>query len=474
MDPIVEAALSAVKGLGRTRSEPNAAPVPVVTSEQRSAHADGPRTTSFSSTLKSAGVFSTEDQPAGSALNPIASMGLFARIRKASSWLQYTRFAPVNEKTGYLSRWDDRDFRMSPVPTEGERRGIPSHKPDVTNDAFACKTMSGALTFYLDSLRQVSRSGQNVNAFIRQGVAAGIANTIADLAINGDTSLPSDSSLNIQRSRVDGFFKRIRANSTRYRGYDNGFSYRNGIWAAKIQDIDQPYRAASGLAWGLTDSLATRWLTELTALYGSPANSHPSIINPTGERILHTASQDARPMNKLGVIIPQMGDSNHSTREGYSGIAPTSITNNSNGTLTININTLAVSGTDRSSTGTDGQRYVTVGRTSTGVEETLAVSYSAPNNTVTTTSLLGQGGSVSTTAGDYYVKWADTQSLFYGLMGMLNVVMRNGVRLYSVFYPRDEVIEVIVHMDLDFIITDYDAMTLTDDIITPRFDILPA
>jgi len=179
----------------------------------------------------------------------------------------------------------------------------------------------------------------------------------------------------------------------------------------------------------------------------------------------------ANPLGKTGVPIPQIGASKYGT-EGYAGMAPTSVVDNGDGTLTINVNTLAGAGVDRSSTGSDGQRYVTVGNSNTGVEETIAVAFSTPNNTVTTASLLGQTVA-STTAADYYVKWADLTSLFLGVFRYMMMVVQNGIRIYTVFYPRDEVIEVIVHADIDYLVVDYEATSLVDDIIAPRFNIVP-
>lgn len=478
MDPITEQCLAAVAGITRGQ---HAAPVETVRNAQartsqagaRNLNVEGAGAGDVTVSTRGVGYMSVDDEPAGSMLNPIARLGLFTRIRAESAWLRYTTFAPVSENTGYLDMMDDRGFRMKPTQSEGPRPNIPLHKPDVSQNQYSCKTLSGAFGFRLKAIRNWQRTGQNVNAIIQRIVANGIGTVLADLGINGDQSLPTDTSLNLQRSIVDGWFTKIRANSSHYRGQDDGFSYHNGIWAGMLQDIDRPYRTDRGLLWGITDTLAARWLQELTATGHNPSNSHPSIINPVGSALLNSVGGDANPLGKPSAIITQMEDDRYSSQEGYSGIAPTSITNNGDGTLTININTLAGSGVDRSETGTDGQRYVTIGRVGTGVEETLAVDYAAPNNTVTTASLLGQT-SVSTTAADYYVRYSDTQSMFLGVMRFLTLVIQNGIRVYVQFFPNDEKFEILVHMDLDYLVVDYDAMSLTDDLITPRFSILPS
>jgi hypothetical protein len=213
-------------------------------------------------------------------------------------------------------------------------------------------------------------------------------------------------------------------------------------------------------------------LTELTALGVNPSNAHPSIVHDLGVSLLNQLGQQANPLGKPGVVLPQMDDATFGSDTGYSGIAPTSIVNNGDGTLTINVNTLADSGVDRSATGADGQRYVTVVCTLTGAEETLAIDYAAPNNTVTTATLLGQT-SPSTTVANYSVRWADLQSLFLGVWRYLVLVVRNGMRIYTVFYPHDEVIEVIVHADIDYLVIDHEANSLVDDLITPRFNVFP-
>jgi hypothetical protein len=475
-DVIVERAQAAVQALFAThRGSATGQSIPVRTERNASPATAGMPTATpggaVSASLRSSGFLGYEDEPSGSALNPKAQLGLFAKIRKESAWLRYTTFAPVSEKTGYLDTWDDRSFRMHPTASEGPRRNIPLHRPDVDQLSFSTKTMSGAFGIRLGAIRAAAKAGQDVNALVQRGIAAGIGNVLADLGINGDSSLPQDTDQNRQRSTVDGWFKRIRDNSSNYQSRADGFSYHNGIWAGMIQQIEKAYRTAPGLAWGVTDSLATRWLAELTATRSSPSNAHPSIVNDLGQTLLNAMGAQANPLGRTGIVIPQMEDDRFTT-EGYSGTAPTSITNNGDGTLTINVNTLADSGVDRSSTGTDGQRYVIVGNTSTGVEERLAVDYAAPNNTVTTTSTLGQL-SVSTTAADYYVKWADTQSVALGLWRFLALIVQNGMRVYSIFYPHDEVIEIVVHTDLDFLVADYDAFSLTDDVITPEFNILP-
>lgn len=476
MDPIVEASLNAVQGLFSGGRRGGAPPVPVrteksadpITSGIPSAGPGGGITSSF----KSAGYLSGEEQTAGTALNPIAQLGLFAKIRKESNWLRYTSFAPVDEKTGNLGQWDDRNFRMKPTASTGPRPGIPLHRPDISEIEYSTKTLSGAFGIRLEAIKAAAKAGRNVNQLVQEGIASGIANVLADIGINGDASLPDDSDLNIQRGTADGWLQKIRDNAANYTGSANGWSYHNGLWAGMLQQIDKAYRKDPALAWGLSDTLGTRWLTEVTATSQNPSNSHPSIVNDLGMQLLNSMGAKANPLGRPGVVIPQMEDDMWSSDEGYTGIAPTSITNNGNGTLAININTLADSGTDRSSTGADGQRYVTVGRSSTGVEETLAVDFSTPNNTVTTTSTLGQT-SVSTTASDYYVRWADCQSVLLAPMKLFTLVVKNGLRVYTVFYPRDEVIEVIIHTDIDYIVGDYDAVSLADDLITPRFDVLP-
>lgn len=422
--------------------------------------------------FKGTGYLGIDDEPEGSALNPIAQLGLFSKIRQESAWLRFTTFRPVTENQGYLDLWDDRGFRMKPTASEGPRKNIPLHKPDVSQNRYDTKTMSGAFGLRLKAIRSAARAGQNVNMLVQRGIAAGIANVLADLGINGKQSLPADTDLNHQRSTVDGWFEKMRTESPNYQGRADGFSYHNGIWAGMLHQLDKAYRQHPGLAWGLSDTLASRWLTELTATGLNPSDAHPSVVNDLGRGLLNALGTQANPLGKPGVVVPQIEDDRYGSEEGYEGIAPTSITDNGDGTLTINVNSLADSGVDRSATGPDGQRYVTVGCSTTGVEETLAIDYSAPDNTVTTSSLLGQN-SASTTAGDYYVKWADLQSLFIGAWEYLVMVVQNGMRIYTVFYPHDETIEVIVHADLDYMVVDYEATSLVDDLITPEFSVFP-
>lgn len=465
MSAIMQQAQAAVNELFKTR-------VPSRTERSQPAAAASARGAGPVVSTRSSGYLGVDDQEAGSTLNPEAQLGLFVKIRKKSDWLRYTSFKQVSQSSGLLDTWTDADFRMKPTPSEAPRRGIPVHKPDVTTGRFSTSLMSGAFGIRLKALNAAKAAGQNVNQLVQNGIATGIGNVLADLAINGDSTLPTDSDLNTQRSAQDGWFKKIRDNAANYTSQDDGFGYHNGIWAGMLQQIDKAYRSDPSLAWGLSDTLGTRWLTELTATGASPSNAHPSIVNDLGSQLLNAMGARANPLGKTGIVIPQLDEDRWSSGEGYTGIAPTSVANNSDGTLTINVNTLATSGVNRGSSGADGQRYVTITCSLTGVSETLAISYSAPHNTVTTASLLGQTNP-STTAADYLVRWADTQSVFLGVYRHLYTVVQNGIRIYTVFYPHDEVMEVIVHMDLDFIIPDYEAVSLVDDIITPKFNVLP-
>lgn len=90
---------------------------------------------------------------------------------------------------------------------------------------------------------------------------------------------------------------------------------------------------------------------------------------------------------------------------------PTSVTDNGNGTLTLNVNSLFESGKDNSGRSV---RVWLKSRTSggigplspvenTAIQQNLAVVYSAPNNTVTIPNLMGQTGTPSTTAAHYMV-----------------------------------------------------------------------
>lgn len=471
-NPILEATLNALgKMTGKGRPDAvrdGGAPVlPAATMRGAPANGNGGITVS----TKGSGYLGVDSEPAGSALNPTAQLGLFHKIRKQAGWARFVTFKPVSENTGTLDLWSDEAFVMHSTASEGPRTGIPLHKPDLAYKTYSTRTLSGAFGLRLKAIKAAAKAGQDVNMLIQSGIAAGIGNVFLDLGLNGDTGLPADSDTNKMRRTVDGWLTKIRANGSNYNGRADGFSYHNRLWPGMLQQIDEAYRSDPGIAWGGPDVLGTRWLTELTAMQASPSNSHPSIINDLGAQLLNAMGNGAKPLGKPLIVWPQLSSQRYGT-EGYAGMAPTSITNNGDGTLTININTLAGSGTDRSSTGNDGQRYVIVGRVSTGVEETIAVDYSAPNNTVTTTSTLGQTA-VSTTAADYYVKWADLTSLFLGVFRYLTMVVQNGIRIYTVFYPRDEVLEIIVHADIDYMVVDYDAVSLTDDIISPRFDVLP-
>jgi hypothetical protein len=472
-DPIVEEALKAIKNIGLVGG---GSATPVITEKSgsytpgRNIAVNGLDVGGVTATVKGSGYMGVDDEPSGSSLNPIAQLGLFSKVRRESSWLRFTTFAPVSENSGYLDIWDDRNFRMAPTASEGPRKNIPMHKPDVTQNEYRTKTLSGSFGLRLKAIRSAARAGQPVNQLVQRGIAAGIGNVLADLGINGNVDLPKDSDLNIQRSTVNGWFQRIRNESPQYFSKENGHSYHNGLWAGMLHKLDKAYRSDPGLAWGLTDKLASRWLTELTATDDNPGAGHPSIVNPLGQSLLNAMGAQANPMGKTGVIIPQMDDENYSSGEGYAGLAPTSVTNNGNGTLTFNINSLADSGIDRSETGIDGQRYVVIGSSLTGLEETVPVSFSDPNNTITTSTLLGSQNP-SASASEYYVKWADTQSIALALWRFFVLVIQNGMRVYTVFYPQDETIEVIVHADIDYMVTDYSAAALVDDLVSPRFDI---
>jgi len=466
-NPILEAATKTMEKMGFGGGS-------TIIDTQRSAPVNMSGNGGIIATTRGSGYLGIEDQPSGaSALNPKAQLGLFHKIRRQSQWARFTSFVPVDESSGQLDLWTDENFRMHAVSTEGPRTGIPLHKPDVSQVSYATRTLSGAFGLRLNGIKAAAKAGQNVNHLIQTGVATGIGNVFMDIGVNGDRTLPADSDINKQRRTVDGWLQKLRQNGANYTSQADGFSYHNMIWPAMLQDIDAGYRSDKGLAWLGSDELFTRWLTEITALHTPDANSahHPSKVNPFGSAVLH-GGEDVRILRKPAVVAPQIG-SNRFSSEGYAGVAPTSITDNSDGTLTININTLAGSGVDRSQTGSDGQRYVTVGNSQTGVEETIAVSYSAPNNTVLTSSLLGQSVA-STTAADYYVKWSDTTSLLLGPLRMMMMVVQNGIRIYTVFYPRDEVLEIIVHADIDYVVVDDDAFSLVDDIISPRFDIVPS
>lgn len=464
-NPILEAATKALTGMG--------IPAPDVVDRAPSQTLRnipaGPG--GISTAMKATGYLGIEDQPAGAALNPQAQLGLFHRIRKKAGWARYVSFKPVSEKTGYIDLWDDNSFKMLPTAKEGPRRNIPLNHPEITQKTFSTKTLSGAIGLRLSAIKAAQKAGQDVNALIQQGIAAGIGNVFLDIGLNGNTSLPKDGGVNEMRSTADGWLQKIRTLGSNYTSVEDGFSYHNGVWAGMLQQIDEAYRSDPGLAWGGPDVLGTRWLTELTAMGANAAPGAPSIINDLGAAILNSTVNGAKPLGKNFVVWPQLSSQGEGT-EGYPGVAPTSVVNNGDGTLTININTLAGSGTDRSATGDDGQRHVKVMRVSTGVEETIAVDFSTPNNTVTTSSLLGQT-LVSTTASDYYVRWADQTSLFLGLMRYLTMVIQNGIRIYTMFYPKDETLEIVIHADIDYVVIDYDAVSLVDSLIAPRFDILP-
>ena len=414
--------------------------------------------------MRAAGAFAPDAFPAGTSVNPIDNKRLFVKLRKASDWGRYVSIIPTGDATGTLDTLDLNTFRLAP---SGNGRSIPSRSPDFDTKSWSTGGLSGSFKIQLKGINALKKAGRDPKMLIETGIAQGVANLLLDVGINGDRTLPGDSDENILRRTNDGWFTRARA-AGRVTSDDNGSIYHPGLFPGLLDQLDDTYRADRALQWGYSDRISTRYLVNLTNMANGLS---PAIVNEFGANVGNVAGNSAMPLGKPGIIIPQIGSQRWGA-EGYAGVAPTSITDNGDGTLTINLNTLAAS-VNRGASGPGGQRYVTVTCKLTGLSETLPVSYSSPNNTVTTVTRLGQvTGGVSTTAAQYSVRWADLTTVAAALWNHFFIVIRDGVRMYTVFHAATEELEVFVHTDVGYAIMDADAMHLADNIIAPRNSII--
>lgn len=412
--------------------------------------------------MRATGFFDPSAADAGTALNPQDSQNLFVKWRRVSQWGRYVSIKPTEMDSGSLTTLDLEGFTLA--PTGGS---IPLRTMGHDVSTWTTRGLSGAFGLKLKTIRAMGRNRQDTQSLLEAAIANGVGNLLLDVGINGDTSLPSDGDVNKLRASQDGWFTRLRA-AGRSVGDDNGSSYHNGMWAGLLDELSDTYRADAGMQWGYADKIGTKYLTSITSM---GAGGNPAVINDFGATLLNKPGGVALPLGKPGLIIPQIGTTGYGA-EGYGGMSPTSVTDNGDGTITININTLAA-GVNRGASGPNGQRYVTVTCSLTGQSETLGVTYSSPNNTITTASRLGQAvGGVSTTASNYKVRWADLTTVAAGLWRHLFMVVQNGVRIYPIFHPRDETVEVVVHTDVAFPIVDPAAFYLADHIITPRNSIV--
>jgi hypothetical protein len=287
-------------------------------------------------------------------------------------------------------------------------------RPNTWNVAYSAVKFKSQFVLSWEEVTEAANTDNmaDLEARMLREFATAIGNDTADVVVNGDTSLAATTRRNKLLRGFDGILKTLNAGATVYDAATTAWG--GGIWGFMLDYMPEKYRQDGNLQWMYAPRVEARWKHFLTNV-------------DTTERMRSAVGDDAlvtemhhRPYGIKQNMIPQI-----SATMGSGQVAPTSVADDGDGTMTIVVTTLAVSG---DKTG----RKVKITCKATGLSETLTVSYPSSVNTIYSVTALGQDA-ISTTASDYTIEWADLSPIILGNPKGIILVYWNEMRSYRRF-----------------------------------------
>lgn len=320
----------------------------------------------------------------------------------------------------------------------GENEGTPiSKKPTTWQKPYTCKKAKSDLIITTEELKAAMDGG--IDAFeqkMREDFAVAVGNDIADVVVNGDTSLDSLTSRNRLRRGVNGFRKQLASANV----HDaEGKAWGQGIWSAIQKKMPEEHRTDPNLNWLYNDMVDIEWHKSLTNV-----NTTEHMRSSLSDRVISTEIK-VPPLGKPQLVLPQLA-SNY----GPAAIAPTSVVDDADGTATVTLTTMVTAGQFATAAAADG-RQVKVTYKPTGKSETLAATNNSGTLELYTVGTLGQE-TISTTASEYTVQIVDETELYYMNPKGIYVIMSEEIRSFSEFNKDYDRIEVTTYYHIDVLV----------------------
>ena len=250
---------------------------------------------------------------------------LLNQTRKDNDWLNsITNMTRQTPSGTFLVQ------KLSEPVTEGvgenEGKEITS-KPETYQVEYTCRKYRSDIFITTEQLQEAAAGGiQNFESQTRSDFAKALGNDLADLTMNSDNSLDSSTRRNRLLRMTDGVRKRMNGANV----HDaQGQAWGQGIFSAMQKALPSIYRNDPGLNYMYNPNVEIEWTKSLTN-----TNTTERTRSALGDRAISSMAV-VPPLGKRQLIISQIGDD-----EGPAPIAPTSITDDTDGTMTIDLTTM--------------------------------------------------------------------------------------------------------------------------------------
>ena len=284
------------------------------------------------------------------------------------------------------------------------------------------------------------------NTVWRAGYAKALNNTIADLCMNGDTSLAGLTDWEKSRMGVDGILKLSDTGTILYDA--NGVPFDMDIFPLMLDMMPDKYANDGGLRWFCNRRMIDRWKKAVGGVV-----STASFMGLSAEAI--TQRLIASPEGIDPIIVPQIA-SNMGPNAAPDEIA------DATGKVKIRCDTAF-----RGYSATHAGRKVRVIHKITGVEEIGSVADDTSHLEFTSSGMFGNP-TVDLTEGNYIVYVYDESLIMLTNPSNLRVVFDGEWRTYPDFDKYAENFVSINHFNLGFVIANSGALVKADEMqLTP-------
>lgn len=301
--------------------------------------------------------------------------------------------------------------------------------PNTRNVPYVCKKFKSDWYITTDQIREARVAG--VGDFDRKMseiFAKQLSNDIAEITINSDSSLDNTTSRNRMLRMLDGL--RVKTESANVTDAE-GKAFATGIFTAMEDAMPDKYASDPDLQWLFNRRVHTHYksgLQQLATGLGDKAKTQVIYEPPNGIS---------------PIIVPQL-----SSGMGPVAVAPTSATDNT-GTITFDLTTMVTAGYVATAAAGAGRKVI-VTCVPTGVSE-YCYAVEDTQLKITTAGTLGQT-TVSTTASDYLVTFADETELYLGNLKAITLVQCGQMRSYMEFNKDFDRFETTVYHYMDVLI----------------------
>ena len=307
-------------------------------------------------------------------------------------------------------------------------------RPDTAKVEYSCKKFKSEYYIDYETLEEYAATPElgDFEARMAQEFAVKWGNDRADIIMNSDNTLDASTSRNRMLRMIDGVQKQL-AGANIYNA--QGKKWGQGVWAVMQAYMPEEYRNDPNLHYIYNDLIDLLWHNSLTNV-----NTGERMRSALGDSVIASETK-VKPLGKPQLIIPQL-----SANQGVTPVAPTSVVDDGDGTMTIRVNTILADATD--STG----RRVKVIFKQTGKEEVCTVSRNGSNqNIIGTVGSLGQD-TISTTASDYTVSQNDETNIVYGNPKGIYEIICNQVRSYREYNKDADRFEITMYFRMDVLL----------------------